>query len=217
MTPALVLALAFLLGSLPFSLWAGKMGGVDLRRQGSGILGATNVYRVLGWRPGLTVLLLDIAKGSLGVLIARALAPDGWEGALPALAGVAGVAGHVWSPFVGFRGGKGVATGLGTFLALAPAAGLVALAVWIAAVLLGGWISVASALGALSLPVTVWITRLELGARAPWALGIALMLLALVVLRHRSNWERLRRGEEQPIWEKNPETPAGITPGEEKP
>ena len=150
------LVIGFSLGSLPWSLWVGKAYGIDLRQQGSGNLGATNVYRVLGWKWGVGVLLLDIAKGTAAVVFARALvsAPVAGElataspgiaaGALPAAAGLLAVAGHMFTPFAGFRGGKGVATGLGIFIGLAPLTALCAFLVWAAALAFTGWVSVAS-------------------------------------------------------------------------
>jgi glycerol-3-phosphate acyltransferase PlsY len=212
-TAVLVLAAAYLLGSLPWSLWVGRAKGVDLRREGSGNLGATNVYRVLGWKLGVLVLALDIAKGTAAVALARSA---GSGGALPALAALAAVAGHMFTPFAAFRGGKGVATGLGVFLGLAPAAAGGAFLVWAACLTLGGWVSVASAIGALTLPVFVLLTRDGLGERFPWVLGLALLLAVLVLVRHRTNWSRLARGAEQRIWERRPETPeGGATPAGE--
>lgn len=208
--PALLLA--FLLGSLPWSLWVGRARGVDLRRHGSGNLGATNVYRVLGWRLGLGVLLLDILKGTAAVLLARLLAPGALEGGGPALAGLAAVAGHMFTPFASFRGGKGVATGLGIFIGLAPAAALFAFGVWAAVVLYTGWISLGSGMGALALPVFILLTREDLAGRFGWTFGLAAAVALLVVVRHRSNWSRIREGREQAIWERRPEAPEGAAP-----
>jgi len=202
----LLIPVAFLLGGLPFSLWTARSQGVDLRREGSGNLGATNVYRVLGWRWGLFVLLLDIAKGTLAVALARALNPGG---GFPTLAGLAAVVGHLYTPFAGFRGGKGVATGLGVFLGLAPAAGILSFLVWCSVLALGGWVSVASGAGAILLPFFVLGTREDLGTRFPWVLSLAVTLALMVVIRHRRNWSRLGEGAEQKIWERRRETPEG--------
>ena len=200
-----VLVVSFLLGSLPWSLWVGQTKGVDLRKTGSGNLGATNVYRVLGWKLGLLVLVLDIVKGLIAVQFSRGLDPHaGW---LPAAAGMAAVLGHMCSPFAGFKGGKGVATAFGVFLGLAPIASLLSFIVWVATLALAGWVSVASCLAALMLPVFVFITRDDIQSRFPWAFGLAIMIALLVTLRHSKNWERLRRGGEQRIWEKRVETP----------
>ncbi len=206
MIGVLVILTAFVLGSLPWSLWVGRRYGVDIRKHGSGNLGATNVYRVLGWKLGLGVLMLDIAKGGAAVALAR-LAGEG--GAVPTLAALAAVAGHMFSPFAGFKGGKGVATGFGVFLGLAPIAGAMAFLVWLGTMLLTGWVSLASAMGAVVLPAFVIWTRDDLGARYPWVLALSLALATLVVIRHRSNWRRLAAGTEQRIWERRPETPEG--------
>jgi len=206
---AAALVAAYLLGSLAWSLWAGRMQGVDLRRHGSGNLGATNVYRVLGWRWGIAVLLLDIAKGTAAVVLARVLAPAAVRGVLPAAAGMAAVAGHMFTPFARFKGGKGVATGLGVFLGLAPEAAVLSFVVWLAVLAFTGWVSVASGVGALFLPVFVGMTRDDLGPRYPWVLAVSILLVLLVLVRHRTNWKRVAAGREQAIWEKRPETPEG--------
>jgi glycerol-3-phosphate acyltransferase PlsY len=202
----ILLLLAYGLGSLPWSLWTGNLRGVDLRRHGSGNLGATNVYRVLGWKLGLAVLLLDVAKGTAAVVLARNL---GSGGAVAVLAGLAAVAGHMWTPFAGFRGGKGVATSLGVFLGLAPAAAGGAFLVWAACLALGGWVSVASGIAALLLPILVFLSRPDLGDRYAWVLGFSILLAILVLYRHRANWFRLAEGKEQRIWERRRETPEG--------
>ena len=212
MLAAGVLLAAYLLGSLPFSLWVGRLHGLDIRKQGSGNLGATNVYRVLGWKLGVLVLLLDIGKGLGAVLLARAVSVSG---ALTTGAALAAVLGHMVTPFAGWKGGKGVATALGVFLGLAPLAAGMSFLVWASTLALAGWVSVASVVAALLLPGFVFLTRDDLGPRFPWAFGLAVMIGLLVALRHGKNWERLRRGTEQRIWEKHPETPEtrAVRPG----
>jgi len=213
MNTAGALVLAFLLGSLPTSLWTGRHHGIDLRKEGSGNLGATNVYRVLGWRWGILVLLLDISKGILAVRFASILDEGG---AVPTLAALAAVLGHMASPFARFRGGKGVATGLGVFLGLAPVAALMCFLVWCSTLALSGWVSVSSAVGAVTLPVFVFFTRDDLGLQFPWVLGLACAVAALILVRHRTNWGRLASGREQKIWEQRPESPEhGALPAEE--
>ena len=202
---AFVLAVSFLLGSLPWSLWVGQTKGIDLRKTGSGNLGATNVYRVLGWKLGFLVLVLDVAKGLVAVQFSRGLDPNsGW---LPAASGLLAVVGHMASPFAGFKGGKGVATGFGIFLGLAPIASGLSFAVWAGTLTIAGWVSVASCIAALTLPYFVFVTRDDLHSRFPWAFALAIMIAILVVLRHAKNFERLSRGAEQRIWEKRVETP----------
>jgi glycerol-3-phosphate acyltransferase PlsY len=207
MTAVLVVVAGYLLGSLPWSLWVGRHHGLDIREHGSGNLGATNVYRVLGARWGIGVLLLDVGKGTAAVVLARVLEPH--SGVIPALTAAAAVTGHMATPFAGFRGGKGVATGLGVFLGLAPQAASGAFLVWVAVVLFCGWVSLASGIAAVALPVFVLLTRDGLGARFVWSLGIAALLSLLILVRHRTNWQRIAAGNEQAIWEKRPETPDG--------
>ena len=172
------------------------------------------------------VLLLDIAKGTAAVVFARALvsAPVAGEltnaaspgiaaGALPAAAGLLAVAGHMFTPFAGFRGGKGVATGLGIFIGLAPLTALCAFLVWAASLAFTGWVSVSSGIAAIFLPIFVVMTRDMLGPRYPWVLGLALLTTALVLVRHRVNWKRVAEGREQAIWEKRAESPeSGAAP-----
>jgi acyl phosphate:glycerol-3-phosphate acyltransferase len=185
----LVLVVAFALGSIPTGLWVANARGVDLRQVGSGNLGATNVYRALGPRAGLSVLAIDMLKGALAVVIARRFAPGGlW----PVGAAAAAVLGHVVSPLAGFRGGKGVATGGGAMLALAPAAGAIVLLVFALTLAATRIVSLGSILAAAALPVAVWFTARHL----PGVLDVALVLSALVIFRHRANLSRLLRGTE---------------------
>ncbi|MFB3907833.1 MAG: glycerol-3-phosphate 1-O-acyltransferase PlsY [Candidatus Eisenbacteria bacterium] len=193
---AVALATAFLLGSLPFGLWWGKaIAGIDPREHGSRNLGATNVYRVLGARHGIAVLLLDVGKGIAAVCLARGLsaAPG-----IPLLAGLLAVAGHMATPFARFRGGKGVATGLGIWIVLAPAGAAAALAVFAAVLALSRRVSAASLSAAAALPIAVWL----LPSPEPVLPRVlfALVTGGLVWLRHRTNLARLARGQEPPLW-----------------
>jgi glycerol-3-phosphate acyltransferase PlsY len=188
---ALLLVLAaYLIGGLPTSYLVAKMRGIDLRTQGSGNLGATNAYRVLGWKAAVPIFVVDIAKGFAPTWLFPL-----WDGSasspLAFAYGAAAIAGHVFSPYVGFRGGKGVATGAGVFLALAPLAVGIGLLVWIALVAATGYVSVASMAAAAVLPVVIAATR----GVSPvfWA---ALAVALFVVFAHRANIARLRRGEE---------------------
>jgi len=191
MIPWLLLLASYLLGATPTSyLIARSVRGIDLREHGSGNLGATNAFRVLGWKAATPIFLFDIFKGWLPA----ALFPlwdgvDGW--AWPLAYGAAAVIGHVFSIYVGFRGGKGVATGAGVFLALAPTAVLAGLAVWLLLVFTTGYVSLASITAAVVLPVAVLIVQ---GANPIFYL--ALVLAAFVIYAHRSNVRRLLRGEE---------------------
>lgn len=191
MTIALWLAAAYLLGATPTAYLAGRLAkGIDLREHGSRNLGATNVYRVLGWRWAIPVALVDIAKGAIPVaLFARWAGMDPW-GAVAL--GVAAVLGHVFSPYVRFRGGKGVATALGMFLALAPLAVAIAVPVWGGVLWLTGYVSLSSVLAAASFPVWVRLTQ-PAALPAFWA---SVGLAALIVFSHRANLRRLLAGTE---------------------
>ena len=188
---AAMLILAYLLGATPTSYVAGRLGrGIDLRQHGSHNLGATNVYRVLGWRYAIPVGLIDVAKGIVPVAI---LGP--WSNGpawFTVALGIAAVLGHMFSPYVRFRGGKGVATTAGVFLALAPLAVLISLAIWGATLWLSGYVSVASLTVALLFPLWVRLTA----PGEPYTLGAAIVLALLLVYAHRGNIERLRQGTE---------------------
>jgi glycerol-3-phosphate acyltransferase PlsY len=180
---------SYLLGATPTSYIAGKLGrGIDLREHGSKNLGATNVYRILGWKYAIPVALIDIAKGAIPVLLAPS-SPHPW---LPLAAGGAAVLGHMFSPYVSFKGGKGVATAAGMFLALAPLAVLIAIAVWGACLWLTGYVSLSSIIGVLSVPLTVAL--LQPGASYVFWASVALVVL--IIFAHRRNIARLKAGTE---------------------
>lgn len=190
MSAFIALVGGFGLGSIPFGyLMVRMLGGQDIRRVGSGNIGATNVGRVLGAGGAAVTLALDAAKGALAVEAAVHLMPASAEAA--AAAGVGAILGHCFTPWLRFRGGKGVATMLGTFLVLAPVA--VAAVVVVFAAVLGTWrfVSLASLCGAAVLPLAAW----GLG-EPPAVIVAALVSLALVVLRHRENIRRLAAGTE---------------------
>jgi acyl phosphate:glycerol-3-phosphate acyltransferase len=194
MHPAIALALAYVSGSLPFALLAGKAKGVDLRKQGSGNLGATNVFRVLGWKIGLAVFLADAAKGALPVLLLppRIVSPRDpvfWGLAV----GVAAIVGHVRPLFLKFgKGGKGVATAAGVFFALAPVPMLVTLGIFFAVVFATGYVSLGSLTSAVLLPVLLGFT---VGLHST-LFAVSTLIAAFVFWTHRANIGRLRRGEE---------------------
>jgi glycerol-3-phosphate acyltransferase PlsY len=192
--PLLALALAYLSGSLPFAYVAGALKGVDLRKQGSGNLGATNVFRVLGWKIGLIVFLLDASKGALPVLLLPSRIEGMTNPTLWAIAcGVAAIAGHVRPVFLKFRkGGKGVATAAGVFFALAPVPMAATFAVFVAVVLATGYVSLGSLTSAVLLPLLLLFTQ---GVDSPLFI-VSLVVAAFVFWTHRANIGRLRRGEE---------------------
>ena len=191
MTVALLLLAAYLIGAFPSSYVVGRLvRGIDLREHGSGNLGATNAFRVLGWRAATPVFILDTFKGWLPPFLFPRI--DGWPAWELALAyGAAAVIGHVFSIYVGFKGGKGVATGGGVFLALAPLAVLISFVTWTVLLLITGTVSIASLASAVALPIAVWL----LGSPT-LVLALALALALFVIYAHRANIRRLLRGEE---------------------
>jgi glycerol-3-phosphate acyltransferase PlsY len=192
--PLLALALAYVSGSLPFAYIAGAIKGVDLRKQGSGNLGATNVFRVLGWKIGVVVFLLDALKGALPVLMLPLRIEGATNPTLWAIAcGVAAIAGHVRPVFLKFRkGGKGVATAAGVFFALAPVPMAITFAVFVAVVLATGYVSLGSLISAILLPTLLLIAQ---GAESPLFI-VSVIVATFVFWTHRANISRLRRGEE---------------------
>jgi acyl phosphate:glycerol-3-phosphate acyltransferase len=189
---ALWLLASYLLGAIPTShLVSRTVAKIDLREHGSGNLGATNLYRVLGWKYAIPVGLFDIAKGAIPVLV---FAPQVSDSELFALAcGIAAILGHVFSVFVGFKGGKGVATAAGVMLALTPLALAAAAAVWAVVLLLTGYVSLASIAAAAVLPVAVYLLE---SPRTPELLWIDSLVAAGVIVLHRRNIQRLLKGTE---------------------
>jgi acyl phosphate:glycerol-3-phosphate acyltransferase len=183
---------AFLSGSVPYGLLWARARGIDVRRVGSGNIGATNVGRALGRRAGAAVLLLDAAKGALPVGAAIALARAGLcPGWTASAAAVAAVVGHCFPPWLRFRGGKGVATALGVFVAVDPRTTAVSVAVF--AVMYAAWrkVSLGSLAAAAAFPLAAWLL-----GRPAHEIGAAVLVAAVIVLRHRDNLARLRRGSE---------------------
>jgi acyl phosphate:glycerol-3-phosphate acyltransferase len=185
------LGAAYLLGAVPSSyLLARWLGGIDLRQVGSRNLGATNLYRQLGWKAAIPAGAFDLLKGAAPVALATRFGggPAWW----PMIVGLGAVLGHVYSPFVGFKGGKGVATAAGVFLALAPGAIGVAALVWIGLLKSTGYMSVASMAGAL-----VFAAATPLLYRGqPLLAWVAAAVGAFIVFTHRSNVRRLLAGTE---------------------
>jgi len=205
------LVLAYLLGAIPFSLLIGrKVKGIDLREHGSGNLGATNVYRTLGAGWGGACLLLDMAKGVAAVLVMTLVVGSQAAGeSLPLrltpdmyriLAGIVAILGHSFSPFVGFRGGKGIATTFGVFLVLEPFPVLFAFAVFLAVFLATRIVSLGSLCAAAVFPWAVLI--FEVRSPKPFSTTLivfSFVLAAVVIWRHRANIQRLRDGTEKAL------------------
>ncbi len=187
---------AFLLGSIPFGMLLARAKGVDIRTVGSGNIGATNVVRALGPKVGLAVFALDVLKGTIPALIAKQVvqAPVGGVQiqTISMLMGVIAILGHMFSPFIGFKGGKGVATGFGAALGAIPGAALVGLAVISLTVAFTRYVSLGSILAAISVPIVsmlVFRDSLQL-------LPILVVMAAFIIWKHRANIERLRNGTE---------------------
>lgn len=200
MSAAVVAVLSYLVGSIPAGDIAARICGKSLRTEGSGNPGFTNAWRILGPRAAVPVLIADIAKGGVAVLViapllggGSALGPMG----IRLAAGLSAVAGHVWPLFARFRGGKGVATACGVFLALSPLATLAAAAVWCALVAATRTVSLGSIAAALVLPWGVLLEARRAGtAQASALVWAAAVVAALIVVRHRSNVRRLLTGTE---------------------
>ena len=202
MVIAAVLVVAYLIGAFPSSVAFGRLfRGIDVRQHGSGNAGATNAWRVLGWRLGVAVLAADLAKGVIATVavprIPFPLGPMPVDAATAAaLCGTVAVVGHVFPVYIGFRGGKGVATAAGVFVALLPVPVGVGVGVFGIAVVASGWISLGSLLGAWAVPI---VTLLHPGARPypPLFAALTLALALFITYTHRGNIRRMVAGKER--------------------
>ncbi|MDX1622580.1 MAG: glycerol-3-phosphate 1-O-acyltransferase PlsY [Gemmatimonadota bacterium] len=201
MTLALALALAYLAGSIPTSFLVGRAWGVDPGEKGSGNYGATNVFRTLGVVPALLVIVVDIGKGAAPVLLLPGWLPTDAVSptAYGVLLAVAAVLGHVYSLFLGFRGGKGIGTAAGAYAVLAPWALLVAAIVWVGLVAWRRIVSLASLGGTVALLAAVVALRGDEWPESWPLIAVTAALAAFVAWTHRENIERLRSGAEKPI------------------
>lgn len=188
----IAIILSYLVGSIPTGLLIGRwLRGIDLREHGSGNLGATNAFRVLGKKVGVTVLFLDVLKGLAPVVLLPELlgmrATAGQEMAI----GAAAILGHIYSIWVGFRGGKGVATSLGVFLAIATGETIILLIIGAVVIASTGYVSVATLIGAVLLPILLYAF-----GRATIVLFVGEIIALLVIWKHRPNIRRLFEGRE---------------------
>jgi len=187
----------YLIGAIPFGLLIGRMAGIDVRSQGSRNIGATNVSRLLGKKLGLLTLLCDCLKGFLPMsLAALALAESPSREAVVAATGLMAVLGHMFPIYLRFRGGKGVATGLGVFLYFSPLAILISLLVFLGTVALSGFVSAGSLLASALIPLWLYL----LGVSPP-VVGVAVLIAVLIWIKHRENIGRLLQGTEK-TWKK---------------
>lgn len=203
MTYAL-LALAYLLGATPTSYWVGRaFHGIDLREHGSGNLGATNAYRVMGAKWAVPVVIVDVTKGFIPTWFFADLAGVGFRWVL--VYGLAAIVGHIFSVWVGFKGGKGIATSAGVFVAIAPWAVVGAFVVWSVLTLPTGYVSLGSIGAAVSLPLLLLFVPHRGGIEVLWfTSGLA----AFVVWAHRSNIQRLLAGTENRFGRRPPDPAA---------
>lgn len=199
---ALIFLIAYLLGSIPFGLLAGRIAGVDVRKHGSCNIGATNVLRTIGKGWGLGVFFADAAKGFVAVETASALVSvfppaEQYSEFYAIFAATACVVGHSFPIWLRFRGGKGVATSVGGLIAIAPGAALAIFLIWIAVFWMTRYVSLASVVAAVALPVVVWALTFFHYTRGTVLFYFSLGLAMLVVWRHHSNIARLHAGTEQ--------------------
>jgi glycerol-3-phosphate acyltransferase PlsY len=186
-TQILVVVVAYLLGSIPFAYLAGRTRGIDIRTVGSKNVGASNVFRELGRGIGVTVMALDILKGLIAVLIADAATGSPW----PVIAAAAAILGHVFPVWLRFHGGKGVAVAGGAIIGLAPLPAVIVLVLWVIIVGVTRYVSMGSIAAAAVFPFLV------LGFGAPWPTVVfAFLASIMVIVRHRTNIQRLMHGEE---------------------
>ena len=200
-TLAVFLLGSYLLGSIPFGYLAGRLQGIDIRQAGSCNVGATNVVRLLGKRYGYPVFALDVLKGFAAVKISMLMAtgrPPEWNSPeiFGILAAMSSVLGHLYPPWLKFKGGKGVATSAGALLALTPVATLIGVAIWIIVFWLTRYVSLASLTAAVVLPIVILVVSSpDQNKRKPLVYS-SVCVAAVVVWRHRSNLSRLIRGTE---------------------
>jgi glycerol-3-phosphate acyltransferase PlsY len=194
----LLIAIAYLLGSLPFSVWIGKrFHGIDVREHGSGNAGFTNTVRVLGWRAGLPVFLLDVLKGYIAVTLVRfthvyVLGSADFVN-FQLILGAAAVLGHIFPVYVGFKGGKGVATLLGLLLAIQPHPTLICLGIFVVVFLTTRYVSLASMIAGISFPILIiFVFKTTISSLVIFSMIVSILLL----LTHQKNIERLLNREE---------------------
>jgi len=210
---ATIIILSYLIGSIPTSIIVSKAAkGIDIREHGSGNAGGTNVMRVLGWKHGLFVILLDALKGVLAVVVVarlhygtmpfQNLTPFDDFTLVQIISGISAVVGHIWTVFAGFKGGKGIATALGMLLMIVTVDILIALGVFVIVVFISRYVSLGSLAGAVSVPVTLFIRENVFHVNIPnynTLLPFLILLAFLVIFTHRKNVVRLLNGSENKI------------------
>ncbi len=193
-----IILLSYILGSIPFSYILGKvLKGVDLRLHGSGNVGATNALRVLGWQIGLPALILDIIKGFAAVKIAAVIIPD--NSTVLIVAGFTAILGHIFTIFLRFKGGKGVAASAGVFSALIPVPFFIALLSFLLVTALSRYVSLGSIVGALVLVIMQTVYTFQNGMQDYEYLILTIIVALFIIIKHRSNFKRIIGGTENKI------------------
>lgn len=188
--------IGFFSGAIPFGFIIAKIKGIDIRRKGSGNIGFANVFRSVGKSEGIIVLILDISKGLLPVLLLNKYC--GYYFGM--IAGISAMLGHIFTPFLKFKGGKGVATGLGVFIGLAPVSALFSFIMWVLVFLISRYISLGSISAAVALPLFIYLSRFIIRDEYNIFLEILTILVCiLVIVMHRSNIKRLIQGKERKL------------------
>ncbi len=206
----LIILLSYLAGSIPTAvIISKKFFGFDIREKGSGNMGSTNAFRLLGWKWGVTVQIIDILKGVFAVIVIANLLGDGIsflsidffhdKTIVRFIAGMAAVCGHIWSMFVGFKGGKGINTTMGMLISIAPVDISIAIGIFLIAVLFSGYISLGSIAGAIAFPSSLFLRYNIFGVDIPSysiIIYFALAIAILILYTHRTNISRLLKGTE---------------------
>ncbi len=208
-----IVILSYLVGSIPTSIILSKLvKGIDIRNYGSGNAGGSNVFRVLGWKWGVLTILFDALKGAVAVIVVARLYLDNFPfhnitpfddfTLVQIICGVSAVLGHVWTVFAGFRGGKGIATGLGVLITITTLDMAIALGVFVLVVTLSRYISLGSLIAAISVPLILIVRENIFGVDIPGyhtILPFSILLALLVIFTHRANIDRLLKGNERKI------------------
>lgn len=199
-----IIILSYLAGSIPTSILLSKLlRGIDIRDYGSGNAGGTNTIRILGWKIGIVVILVDIGKGVLATLLISRLRVDPvflGPDMIKIIAGSAAISGHIWTVFAGFRGGKGIATGAGMIFSLYPVAGVICLLIFALVLFTSRIVSLSSIVVTISFPMVLLIMKKLLDFPLSGELFFfAIFIAVIVIYAHRSNIKRLLKGEEKPF------------------
>lgn len=205
---AIIVILSYLVGSLPSALVVSKsFFGFDIREKGSGNMGSTNAFRVLGWKWGVVVQLADIAKGVIPVILIAPLIGNGIQSegiiseklSLQFIAGASAICGHIWTIFAGFRGGKGINTAGGMLLGMVPIDASIAIGVFLIVLFISGYVSLGSIAASITVPLSLFVRFNLMGMHIPYydiLIYFFIALSALLIFNHRTNVVRLMKGEE---------------------